>query len=324
MRHAALLGIVICGLWMGGCSTSKEQPPKQKSVDESVPPPAELGQRVPSTPGPSRPDPIVWLDPGDMLTSVGASPIRAWVDNDGSPVDPRLLDAIAANLELREYPSLAVVPATTSIYNPQEQPVSTESSASKDASVVGQGGARGSSQNERAYVQLAPSKALQLSWYVVSLRNIPNGVRLAPWSAPTPPSGAYAARFHTGSQPVLTRALFCQKGGEQWRSILEFSENIKVAGDSTVDALVEIDQPGSGKRCKYASAGPLANSSMRWLDMDCVGFSKSGSVRVAINPGLESAAGVPVRRFDGSTVSKQEIELSKLPESEDGCRVWRF
>lgn len=232
------------------------------------------------------------------------------------------MGATAANIELREYPSLSLINARVSIYNPKPLSVPTESSIKKgvDRAEVS-GGGRG---DERAYVELIPGVELGSSWYVLLLREIPAGVRLAPWSAPLPPVGRYATRFHPDSQPVPVRGVICEKSKDVWRGIVEFSENVKVVEGSAVDSVVKIEQVSTGRHCQLASMGPLVEKSVRWIEQDCLNFSRTEPLHVTIGVGLESVTGVPVRRFDGKLPLQQDVDVSRLVESEDGCREWRF
>lgn len=319
-RVGACLLVLLC---MGlGCSLGADKGSKLKVKEEEAPQPSELDRSASRAAGPGWPKPILWMEPGDLLTSVRGTPIRAWIDNGGTPIDGSILDAVAANIELREYPSLSLINARVSIYNPRPLLSPIESSQKKgvDRVEVSNGG-RG---DDRAYVELAPEVELASSWHVLSLREIPAGIRLAPWTAPVPPVGRYAARFHPDSQPVPVRGILCEKSKGVWRGIVEFSENVKVVGGGVLDSIVKIDQVSTGGYCQTASEGPLAEKSARWIEQDCREFSKTEPVRVTIGVGLESIAGVPVRRFDGKFPLQQDVDISRLVESEDGCREWRF
>lgn len=326
-----LIGTAVGLILLASCSTSGQsenassspiaKPSESSHRDESsmekggqansVPPPAELG-RQPSA-GPRIPDPMLWLEPGDLLTSTGETPIRALLENGGRPVTPELLAELASQLELLEYPSLKVVPTSVTTYNPKPI-VPTRDRAEKGATANAP-----PRQETRAVVELKPKMQLAKSWYVLALKTVPKGVQLSPWSAAKPPAGAYAARFHTGSQPILTRVLFCEKSDSKFRTILEFSEN--VTSESGFESSVRIQQ--KGKTCVYASSGPASQASSKWIDEDCAGFSTSASVHIHLAPDLQSSEKVPVQRFNGEQTADLDIELTTLPKESDGCAVWR-
>jgi hypothetical protein len=325
-RDLRLVGLAIT--LVGAACAEKENPVAGQSPPSAAPagstpatpvtqpPLPELGQRMPSGPGPARPFPTLWLQPGDLVTSTGQTPIRAWLDNQGAPVEPSVLTTVASVLELREYPSLKIVPVSLTTYNP---PVLTT-----PADMPGKGSTTTAprAREERAYVEVQPKSPLADSWYVLSLSSIPSGVRPAPWSAQSPPAGAYAVRFHTASQPVLSRVLLCKKAQGVHRAIFEFSENV-VASTPNVGAVARVDQPASGKTCTYANAGPVAASSMRWIDESCENFSESDPWRINLSAGLASPSGVPVGTFAGVRTVQQSVRIASLQDADNGCKVWR-
>lgn len=329
MRSAICSALVV--LW--GCTTGGAPPSPSpsdtgkpvvtpandktgKSESTSVLAPDELGRQPKTRQGaPTPPAPTLWLEPGDLLTSTGQTPIRALLENAGRPVPPELLSAVAAQLELRDYPGLNVIQSTFTVYNPPEL-VPTKDNPEKGATV-----STPLAPETRAYVELKPKSALSESWYVLSLKTVPKGIQLAPWSAPNPPIGVYAARFHTGSQPVISRVLFCDKGGAKTRAIFEFSENV-APGTVGFDAAIRIQQQGNF--CKYASSGPMPNASAKWIDQDCVGVSTASPLHVQLNRGLQSGLKVPVRTFKGDETLDVDIDPTALTkEGGDGCVAWR-
>jgi hypothetical protein len=314
---------LLAGVEGCGCSgTLQEQPssepravrgpPKPAALD-SPPPPAQLARTAAA---PVKPQPMLWLQPGDLSTAVGDTPIRAWIDNLGAPVGAEVLRDVASRLELRQYPSLLSVPFEVVTYDP---PVVT---APPDPTTKGVDVQRQDPGERRAYVELRPLTPLTDSWYVVALKSKPESVGLAPWSAPKPPVGTYAARFARGSAPVLSRLLLCNKG-DRLRGIFEFSENIQTPV-GRVESHVRIENPRTGAACAHASSGPVPNTSMKWVDQDCTGFSPTETLRIIINPGLTSTQGRPVTMLGGGTSSlRQDVVLHQLPDSEQGCKVWR-
>jgi hypothetical protein len=290
--------------------------PKPRAA--TVEPPPELAQRMPGHPGPARPPPTLWLQPGDLMTAIGDTPVRAWLDNLGSPVDANVLSAVAFALELREYPSMKLVAVDKIEYNP---PVITTPIDDPMKSTTGPP-APGSS-DERAYVELRPKAPLAKSWHVLSLSSVPSGLRLAPWSAPTPPAGAYAARFHLESQPVLSRMLICKKDAGFHRVVFEFSENVQPVAGTKIEALVKVTQPSTGRTCTVVGSGPIPASSMRWVDQSCENFAETATWTINLLPGLVSPVGRAVTTFDGATAVQRTLDLTALPDVDNTCKAWR-
>ncbi len=323
---AALVPLAGCSRGGGSSSGNRASPTSAEEKREgaqAVSPPPELAQTMPRTAGPTPPPPVVWLEPGDLLTSTGQTPIRAWLDNQGDPVPESLLAEVARELQLSAYPSLEPVSFDVLAQNVPPVTIATN--------IPEKGGSRaGVPQSndrerpgERAYVELRPKNPLAESWYVLALNKIPSGVRVAPWSAPSPPIGAYAVRFHTGSHPVLVRAVFCEKSAGNFRSVVEFSENVSVTSGG-VESVISVEQPASKTKCAYAGAGPVPSASMRWIDQDCYGASKSDPWRLIVRPGLGSSTGSAVTTFGGATSVDESIDVAALPHDDSGCKSVRF
>jgi len=143
-------------------------------------------------PSPAQPTaPSIWFEPGDLLAVTTVTPIRALMEG----ADLATVEAVAAEVQLHEYPSLKPVDVTVSIQ-----------------------------LSDRQTVELAPKVPLAQTWHVVSLKRIPPSLVTSPDGAPSPPIGAYANRFHPGSAPILRRVRFCETA-DGVRNTLFFSQN---------------------------------------------------------------------------------------------------
>lgn len=264
----------------GGVSESRES--------ESNFPPGGWGDSA-EVSGP-RIAPILSLSPSDTRTAVGRdAPILATFDRRVDDMD--LLNAVASALELRSYPDLARIPTEAVI------------------SVVPSSGGVGSQ------VRLVPKSELPSSWYVLSLASIPAGVQVAPWSAPSPPAGVYASRFHTDSSPVVSQLRFCDKEGGVLVIVVDFSEPVQTADFGT---LIELEQ--DGKTCTPLPVNvPFADSD----EKVCTGISKAAPLHFELREGLASESHVPVRTMAGALTMAETFELAKLPAVETGCVGWR-
>lgn len=287
-----------------------------KKTESATEPPAELGSQLHPHTGPVVPS--LWLQPGDLMTSTGETPIRVTLDAPDAPISTELMASIASVVQLHTFPDLAPVPVTVTTHIPQVFKTPTDN-PSKNVPAPTKGTF---DPSDRAFVELQPKSKLPDSWYVLSLTKVPAGVRTVPWAAPTSPIGAYGVRFHTGSRPTLSRVLFCEKGSGATKVVFEFSENVRGMEASTSSQLVSVQQPALKKACTFVESGPTPSSS-RWLHLSCSDFSLAEPWEIILNPGLASPSGDALATFAGAKSVQQSLDVAKLPDSGDGCRVWR-
>lgn len=280
--------------------------------DRNPTPPSELGREIAGSSGTQLP--TLWLQPADLMTSTGDTPIQILLDNGGRPVATGVLSTLAASAELRSYPDMKLVPVDIVPHNTSELilPDDHPTKGTTPPNLVPP------SPLEHAFIELRPKSRLPESWYVLSLSKVPSEVRAVPWAAAKPLAGVYAVRFHTGSHPVVKRLLVCDKGAGATKVVYELSENVQAsAGVNDGASLFSARQEKA--RCGAVTAGP-ATSSTRWLQVSCENVDPAEPWKVRLGAGLVSRSGVPLTTFSGASTLEHTFLSSSLPQSSDGCR----
>ena len=258
--------------------------------------------------------PVLSFEPPDLSTSTGQTPIRAFIANNGRPVDSAVLAELVAAVELRRAPEMAVVPVKAEIVrNPEPNAVH------KDGPLNGQPLPNAMpAELDRTIVELQPLTPLTDSWHVVSLSRRPSGLQLGGVSSSPPVSGVYSVRFHTGTSPTLSQVLFCPKSDGSVKATFYFSEN--VSGSVKFDDAIGLRQTGAS--CSVTESGPDP-SRVWWIEQTCKGLDSNAELHVFANSGIKSRGGQPLRAFAGQDMVEAGARLSELPEGEPGCKVWR-
>jgi len=242
---------------------------------------------------------IIQVQPFDMTTAFGSTPMQLLVYNSGSPAGDALLDEIARAISLTTWPEQDVIATTSTI---------TDTSGK-------------SGEDQYAHVHVSPSMQLEDRWYALRVADLPKGVR---WSN-TPnllalPGGAYAARFRTGSGPVVAGARVNAKGSSN--VYLDFSE--KIRGDSKLAALSSPEdhtvncEPEPIADSADASGDDAASFSIHF---ECQPpFDLNQPMQIDIQPGLESVTGQPLA--DGIAVSLA-VPPTEWVSLANGDKVWK-
>lgn len=236
--------LVLAAIGLGGSACQTVQSTKhddQGSVTRAKLPTEEGNGSSSPTPEPvpageerwlplgGRPGAQLELQPADLTTSFGETPLTVTVFNHGSPVGKKALDAIAQSVKLKRWPELTDVPLqVTNI---------------ADASGVQQA-------DQFAHITFASQEPLTDRWYALLVDRLPPGIQ---WPEFTNlydlPAGGKATRFRIGSEPVVASVRVYSKGiGDV--AYVDFSE--RVEGD---DQLIELS--GVGVRC--AAGGGAKN-----------------------------------------------------------------
>lgn len=180
--------------------------------------------------GPTRPLPTLHLEPVDLTTSVGGSPLHVLISNLGAPVGIGVLNQIAASVTLRTWPELELVPT----------------SVSKISDVSGK-----SDEDQFAHIYLEPVSPLADRWYALHVDVLPSGT--ATWSAfPhvwSLTNGSRVSRFRTGSEPVVASVRVYQKEENAQVAYIDFSE--RIVGDLRMIQLSDVEGRSS---CRVASS----------------------------------------------------------------------
>lgn len=271
----------------------------QESDVPSTTPPPELAA-VPS------PEDSVLLSmvPGDMTSSVGETPLRV---NVGAVATAELLAKLATAIELRTYPDLSPVRfnvVTVPGHEPEEP--SPEGVANPSAEAL---------LRQHSYLQIVPTSPLRNSWYVLSLKEVPKGLRPVVGAGSVDIRGsAYAVRFHPGSAPTLTRVLLCQKSQKRGKVVFEMSENLHV-DPGVIRATFGASRVG-GHSCIYHGSGPASDSLVRWVELVCDEAFENSRWEIGFNGGV-----VPLKTWSGDDTLQREVDYAALPEAA-GCRTF--
>jgi len=175
--------------------------------------------------GPDRARPVLQLEPMDMMTAVGDSPLHVLVSKLDAADASRVLERVASAVKLRTWPELAEVATNAS------KSVETSSSTTQ----AGYG-----------HVYLQPAAPLTDRWYALVLESVPAGVELPAFaSVHQTEAGKHVARFRVGSQPVVTGVRLYDKEGQKQVAYVDFSE--RVVGDA-----LGVVVTGSRGRCQGA------------------------------------------------------------------------
>jgi hypothetical protein len=242
--------------------------------------------------------PLLGLAPNDLMTGGYESPLIAMIQHeDERPIEEGVLASVAAQLELHELAGLKRVEAEV---------------------VLDLDGRMGR-------VQLHPKVPLHDTWYVMSLRRHPGGVRFAGWPARSPPTGVHAVRFRIGSEPILRAVRFCENDAEPSRVGIVLSENARTTTHASIDTIVGVEQPSTKATCRFSASEPEPDAMVR-IQHTCTGFDRSDALRrIYLRPGLVNLSGAPVHGFGGGDVDLI-VDLSKLPPSykgdDPGCKLW--
>lgn len=308
------LAVTMMGIVLGAAACNST--PEEIVTGPAVP--AEAHHAHDSTPALS---PVTLsFAPGDMSSSAAGGPITLFVDAGSRAADADLLEKVAEQLELRTYPELEpvdfevrIVPAA-----PASRPVRS-------------GGDKRSNAVEplrdnpgRASIVLLPRRPLESRWHVVSLAQLPAGTRPVAWNGVEAPAlGAFAARFHPGSAPVLREVRLCEKqGGRAARLVASFSEGLRIE-PSRAEKLTRALETKSGEACQVV-APAVADVPQSMIEIDCpASVLQSGRVELSLSAGLVSMSGAPLSSIEArgrAADFADALDFSEV-EAEGGCRT---
>jgi hypothetical protein len=264
------------------------------------------------TEGPIRPAPtIVSIEPLDLTTSVGSSPMQIVVSNWSAPVGPLLLGQISRSIRLKTWPELTDVSL----------------GASTIADATGQSG-----QDEFAHIYLTPTAQLAERWYALSLDTLPKGVTF-PGSASllALKNGGWVARFRVGSQPVLAGVSVHEKPAGKSVLHVEFSEpitgdaklvSVSYVGGGSLDCQTDNNAPSTQPTA--APSGQTAATTVQMgsptINFVCATIDLGKAIQVDIQPGLRSTAGPAVAGGSRVQLVIQPFDWISL---QDGGMQWK-
>lgn len=258
-------------------------------------------------PAPPRPLPTIQIQPLDLTSSVGASPIVVGLNSSGRPVGEALLKALASEIRLYELDAGNEIAITTTI-----QDVSSETY-----------GPGGYPRSQLASVRVEPKEPLRDVWHVVKVLAVPPGVERPRFSAlQTLPNGTLGARFAAGSHPRPSAIRVCSKEKDVVVAIVDWSERINYPKDpgqaATAREVLGIDSVDCLPDPKLA--GHESTPSLRFV---CAGMSLNGGrLALRLGPQINSPSG---GTFDSSgfTGGDTEVAFESMEVWGDGCRMLR-
>jgi hypothetical protein len=235
--------------------------------------------------GPDGPTPALQLEPMDMMTAVGDSPLHVLVSKLDAADASSVLERVASAVKLRTWPELEEVPTSSS--------KSVETSTSTMEAGYG-------------HVYLQPTAPLTDRWYALVLDFVPPGVELPTFaSVHKTEAGQHISRFRVGSQPVVTGVRLYQKEGDVQVAYVDFSE--RILGDalgvvvtgpagkcqgaplSTAPNPSRFPSRGEGAAEEVPSGSATSTSSVQLI---CSGrLDVREDLNLEIKPGFRSASG---------------------------------
>jgi hypothetical protein len=233
--------------------------------------------------------------PGDLTSSTFDTPITLFAEGGGQPVDEALLQEIASQIDLRTYPELTPVDVDVHVV-PSARPVRPVRSGNDKSSVASE---PPEGDSVRARIVLTPRRPLADRWHVVSLAALPRGTRPVAWTGVVDAAlGAFAARFHPGSAPVVRDVRLCEKqDGRVARVIATFSEGLRL-DPARVEQLVDAQDTLTGELCKVVA--PVApDVPQTTIEIDCPESVLEGrSIDLGLSAALMSMTGAPLTSIE--------------------------
>lgn len=259
--------------------------------------------------------------PGDLSSDVGATPLTVFAEKAGQAVDDEVLEKLAAELELRTYPEMEPVEVEIDIVSsvPEDHLSPREGRKGRFAPSEAPRDHAG-----RASLVVRPLRPLSSRWYVLSLATLPAGAEAVAWTGATDTLlGAFAARFHPGSQPVLREVRLCEKQqGAAARVVATFSEGMRI-DPADAAKLARAAEGQSGEACTVVT--PAARGlPQTMVEIDCpASVLKTGSIELGLEEALTSMSGAPLSSIEarGRAAGFQDtIDFSEASEV-SGCRT---
>jgi hypothetical protein len=222
--------------------------------------------------GLTRPTPRVMLKPDDLTSNAAQSPIRVVVDNGTIFVGRGILETLAKEVSLVDWPAMA-----------EKVPVSITLRESTGETQAPSGDPR----NDPGYIDVTPSVPLADRWYFFRVASLPSPLS---WTNgqyyTTVRDGARGVRFNPASDPVLKAILRCPKLEEEVVYI-ELSEAVSVSS-----GLITLDRAGT-TACPLVLEYPRAVVSH---GLRCPGGLFVGSqATLTFSPDLKATSGKPLR-----------------------------
>jgi hypothetical protein len=256
------------------------------------------------------PLPTIELEPKDLSSGLGSSPIKVKVHNWGRPVGEDVLKSLAREVHLYEPDGRREVGVTVAI---------------RDVAPGDDYGPNGYRRNPMAEIEIQPTQPLGDGWYTLKVASVPQGLARPRFgSTQTLADGSIGARLTTASRPRPSSVRVCDKENGETVVIVDWSEPIVYPQDPTAVATLQ-ETSNASSTCVHdpAQAAVGSTSSVRFL---CQNIPTSGA-RFAL--GLDrrvtgksgGAMDLPTDRATGK--AHHEVEVDSLQAEGEGCRIHR-
>lgn len=257
-----------------------------------------------------RPNPTVQLEPADLTTSVGDSPLHILVSNLGAPVGDELLKEIAASVTLKTWPEMVPVPVLT-------------------ANAIDVAGAN---EDQYAHVYLQSAARLTDRWYALVVDALPAGVDWPTYANVfVDAKGSRMTRFRVGSQPTVASLRSVIKDAGKQVVYVDFSE--RITGDLSLVTLTSAGTTCSGQNSGAATVQTGNGTSIVMptkgandLTVSTVLATCSGPLDLSqrltltIQPGLRSTSG-PALNADAPR--QMSFDSKEWSDWGDGAKIAR-
>jgi hypothetical protein len=211
---------------LGKSGREQTQTPHPSDQAQARYEPGAAGGEAAASPRPRQP--LAAIQPMDLMTSLGDTPIEVTIVPRGTTVDDGFLKGLRSRIALATWPEMASVAFDVSISN-ETSPARFDN---------------GAEVAPRAILRVVPAKPLDDRWYIVSL-NAADLVELGPVQAQMKlPNGAVGSRFRTGSEPALWGVRFAGKGPNEMVVMVDFSERLPSATLRQIN-LAQVGDTGS-------------------------------------------------------------------------------
>lgn len=225
--------------------------------------------------------PVVQIEPGDMTSMIGDTPLRVTVYSGPGPIGKILLEPIANQLRLVETSCGKVVAFATKI-RPSDGFAYSE---------------QGYPSSVPGVIEVTPSSSLAAeNWYELQVLSLPTGVVPGKRGMHKLEGGGVSARFSRGSHPTPSTVRRCEKSDGVVTMYVDFSEKVSLGDDAKSKVQLENELiPGA---CEMDAR---AHSVARSVHFKCqAGSGKGGKFRISVAPTLGSPSGGMLATIGGA------------------------
>jgi hypothetical protein len=327
MRTVLLLFVGLCL----GCRAGSHSAAGKSPTDQTFAPADQSGEsKFPSSAAaePVRPPPTIIIQPTDLTSSVGTSPIVVGVDNLGDRVGNDILGLLAKEIRLQDAQG-APVPIGTTIMD-------------ASGSTYGPSGYR---TNEIARIVVVPQSPLKNEWHVLRISATPAGLAWPGLSdMETLPDGSRGVRVAPGSHPTPTSIRLCDKGQGLWVTIVDWSERIVYPED--VRTIADVQEESSGLTSCVPDPAISTDGTTESLRFLCQNFPATGAkLSIGLTRTIRSSSGTsaefssappdatgalrvpsssgPVSGSVGDGKVWTHLNVSDMKPWGEGCRIMR-